>query len=315
MQVGPEIDLTVSKQSCPLCGADDFDVLATTDRHLLGLRTVGCTTCGLLQTNPRPDAAALKVFYEQHYRNVYQGVAKPDASYVANYRKDTRLRYTANYLLDALDLRDDSILLDYGCGEGSLFAALRASGFRGKLAGVEPNPEFARYAAALGNADVKAELSSFNRLDAVVLNHVLEHLVDPIGVLAEIRCRLVKGGLLYVDVPDADRYESVSDLHLAHVLHFTSRTLRTTLKAAGFDIVVCEPHDPPHHPHSLRALARPVVAVVSNGTEFCAHLEQSTWNHLRLLEARRWRWILSRRMASIRIIRKTYYAWRRLCGR
>lgn len=312
MPVTHAIGLTVSNQPCALCGTEDFDVLATTDRHLLGLRTVGCQHCGLLQTNPRPDASGLKIFYERHYRKLYQGIVEPDAAYVVQYRKDTRLRYTANYLIGALRLGDDSTLLDYGCGEGSLFAALRATGYQGKLAGVEPNPEFSRYAAALGQADVRPEISTFDRLNAVILNHALEHLVDPVNVLTDIRSRLVPSGLLYIDVPDADRYESVSDFHLAHILHFTARTLRATVEAAGFEIVVCEPHDPPHHPHSLRALARPIVAKVSAGTEYRVQLEQSTWQRVRRLESQRWRWIFSRRIASIRVLRKIYHALRRL---
>ncbi|KPF51159.1 hypothetical protein IP87_16520 [beta proteobacterium AAP121] len=291
-----ELGLQLGSRPCVLCGGDAFETLARQDRHLLGLQTVGCTRCGLMQTNPRPDAAGLSAFYAQHYRRLYQGVHDPSDAYVAAYRKDSRLRYTVEHLLRVLRLHDDSLLLDYGCGEGSLFAAFREAGYAGRLAGVEPNPEFARYAAKNGRADVQPEVRTFQALDAVVINHALEHLADPVAVLRDLATRLKPGGYLYLDVPDADRYTHVGDLHLAHILHFTLRTLPVLVRAAGYEVLSCERHDPPHHPLSLRLLARsgPVVAPACT-----ADGEAGTWQHLRDLDARSWRWVWSQRLAPL----------------
>jgi SAM-dependent methyltransferase len=311
MRVSADIDLVVALQPCPLCGGLDFEPLAQQDRHLLGLSTVGCRHCGLIQTNPRPDAAGLADFYALHYRRLYQGVGAPSEQYVAQYRKDVRLRYTVQHLARVLGLGEHSRLLDYGCGEGSLFAALRASGFRGQLAGVEPNAQFARYAADTSQADVRPTIDGFEQLDAVVVNHALEHLADPVGVLGDIRNRIKPGGWLYVDVPDADRYAHVGDLHLAHILHFSLRTLTATAQAAGFEVVSCEPHDPPHHPLSLRLLARPAADGAAPAPAYSPATEAPTWRRLRAMHARRWRWTLSRHLARVRPLRAAYAAWRR----
>lgn len=312
MRISADIDLPVSLQPCPLCAGLAFEPLARQDRHLLGLNTVGCRRCGLLQTNPRPDAAGLARFYAEHYRELYQGVRDPNMAYVARYHKDERLRYTVAHLASALSLDDRSLLLDYGCGEGSLFAALRANGYRGRLAGVEPNAQFARYAAQTNQADVQPTIEGFSQIDAVVVNHALEHLADPVGVLRDIRTRLKPGGWLYVDVPDADRYAHVGDLHLAHILHFSARTLPAVVQAAGFEVVRCEPHDPPHHPLSLRLLARSSPGAQPPPPASDAAAEASTWQRMRDMDARSWRWTLGRYAARIGPLRALVGAWRRL---
>ena len=255
MKIAKGIELATADHPCMLCGGQKFEKLASQDRHLLGLTTVGCSNCGLLQTNPRPTDAALQDFYAHHYRELYQGVDDPDGAYIARFHKDERLQYTSQFLLSRLGLNEHSRLLDYGCGEGSLFVALREAGYIGMLLGVEPNSRFARYAAEHGKADVKPSLESFAEIDGVLINHVLEHLTDPVGVLRQLRARLTVNGLLYIDVPDAERYNSTGDIHLAHIIHFTATTLQRTVSEAGFRVIHCERHEPPHHPLSLRLIA------------------------------------------------------------
>ena len=251
-------------------------------------------------------------FYAHHYRKLYQGVVDPSRQYITQYRKDERLRYTARHLLSALSIHEHSTVLDYGCGEGSLFAALRAAGFSGRLIGVEPNEKFARYAAEVGQAEVVSTLEGVEQIDAALVNHVLEHLADPVGVLADLGRRLKPDGRLYVDVPNADAYDHVGDLHLAHILHFTQRTLQALVARAGFDVIRCEAHEPPHHPRSLRLLARPRARPLPDRVNGHACDEAQTWQHLRRLEARSWRWTLIQHLSRVGPVRSVYRAMRKL---
>jgi 2-polyprenyl-3-methyl-5-hydroxy-6-metoxy-1,4-benzoquinol methylase len=311
MRVSPDIDFPVALQPCAFCGGLKFETLARQDRHLLRLRTVGCSQCGLVQTNPRPDAEGLSAFYMHHYRKLYQGVTDPSLVYVSQYRKDERLRYTVQHLQAKLDLHPGSTLLDYGCGEGSLFAALRNAGFRGRLVGVEPNARFARYAEQAGDAEVHTDATLLRGLDAVVINHVLEHLADPVGVLRDLGARLKPGGWLYLDVPDASRYTHVGDLHLAHILHFTQATLQAVVQHAGFVVVNCEAHDPPHHPRSVRLRAHPGQAGREPSTVCSASGEARTWQLLRQMDACSWRWTWSQRLARLGPVNTAYRTLRR----
>lgn len=247
---------------CPLCGQTSFETLACVDRYTMGISTVGCRACGLIQTNPRLTAEGLNDFYRWSYREFYQGVTQPSEVYVQANQKDVRLAQTVAFLRAAAVVEESGVVLDVGCSEGSLFSAMRKANFDGTLVGIEPNAEFRVYAASRYGATVyptEFELpDSFKHgVDLIVINHVLEHLIDPVASLRHLRRFVKPAGHVYVDVPDAERYASVNDLHLAHIYHFTTTSLGATLIAGEFDIVSIERHQPIGHPPSLRAIARP----------------------------------------------------------
>lgn len=303
------LNITSQVYTCPLCKGGEFEPLARHDRHLLGLVTVGCRGCGLIQTNPRPTPDSLDDFYVHHYRTFYQGVKEPDDAYIATHNKDVRLQYTTDFLSRELRLGPQSSLLDYGCGEGSLFVALRQSGFAGRLYGVEPNAEFGRFAAERGRAEVVAQPAQVGPVDAIVINHVLEHIHDPIALLRTLAGRLAAGGRLYIDVPDAEEYSTVGDLHIAHLYHFTERTLARLVQRAGLTVVRCEKHRPPHHPRSVRLVAEPAGHLAETASTI--ETERAAWSRLREVERGAWKWVLMKKAAGVPLARQAYRWLRR----
>lgn len=296
-----ELDFGV--RPCPLCGGMGFTHLASQDRNLLGIATVGCNRCGLVQTNPRPSAAGLNRFYRDHYRIFYQGATAPDQAYIASLNKDVRLAYTAGFFKDTIGLKRGEVVLDFGCGEGSLFAALRRAGFTGAFYGVELNASFGEYASRYGNARVSNSIRSREPVDLVVMNHVLEHLYDPIGTLRELGKLLKSSGHLYIDVPDAEEYDKIYDLHIAHIYHFTARTLRSLVERAGFVVSRIEKHRPPHHPHSVRLVA--TLGTLIGPDQFPAERQEAlAWSAVR--SAGRYRNTVRLRLRRINLLRKLY---------
>jgi SAM-dependent methyltransferase len=299
---------------CPICQGTRFATLAGNDRNLLGITSTGCMQCGLAQTNPRPSAAGLDRFYRDHYRIYYQGAVAPDARYIADLNKDVRLAATAAFFAGDLALAADAVVLDFGCGEGSLFAALRKAGFSGAFYGVEPNAKFGEFASAHGNAIVSNAIRSREPVDLVTVNHVLEHLADPIGTLRQLGDLLKPEGRVYIDVPDAERYTGIVDLHIAHIFHFSERTLSRLVQQAGLVVVRVEKHRPPHHPASVRLVARrpqpgealPPAVPTSPATEEVA------WNAIR--RSGRWRHALRLRLGRIGAARKVYHFAKGLVG-
>jgi tRNA(Met) C34 N-acetyltransferase TmcA len=75
----------------------------------------------------------------------------------------------------------------------------------------------------------------------------LEHLLEPVSVLASLRETLCDGGLIVVTVPSIHAWEPVEDLarslhteHLQlpiHLFHHSSKSLSDFLKAAGFEVL------------------------------------------------------------------------------
>ncbi len=137
-------------------------------------------------------------------------------------------------------------LLDAGAGRGRFVAAALASGY--DASGIEPSARGAGAAAALGlpvrrtgieSADVPA-----SSVDVVTLWHVLEHLDDPAGALAEIGRWLRPSGILLVGVPNLSSWQARAGgdrwYHLdppRHRVHFTEAGIGKLLRAQGFSVL------------------------------------------------------------------------------
>jgi len=136
-------------------------------------------------------------------------------------------------------------LLDVGCGNGRFLVLMRALGWEGS--GVEPDPRSAAIASDHG-LEVAPSLGEARRppggFDVVTMNHVVEHLDDPVAELREIRRLCAPGGLVGIATPNwAALTRRLLGRHWyaleppRHVVLFTARTLRATVEAAGFRVV------------------------------------------------------------------------------
>ena len=143
-------------------------------------------------------------------------------------------------------------VLDVGCSTGYLARELVAHGCR--VWGVEYDAEAAQEASEhlervvvgdLEQLDLVAELGR-EAFDVVVFGDVLEHLRDPLPVLAAARPLLARGGSVVVSVPNVGHgavrlallrgdwtYRSLGLLDETHLRFFTRPSLETLLKAAG----------------------------------------------------------------------------------
>ena len=247
--------------ACPLCGGGEFETLARSDRYGMGIVTAGCTRCGLALTNPRPTGAALDRFYRVQYRPLYGKVEAPSDEYIAQGDVGLRAKYAAEHLDGAGLLPSAGRVLDVGCAEGSILRAIAARRPGLDLVGIEPSPTFGAFAVRHAGCRVLPDVDAYERetrvpARLVIVNHVLEHVADPVAFLRRLGDLLAEDGAIYVDVPDASRYSSLIDLHLAHLHHFTPATLAEAGRRAGLAVVSVERHDPPRHPASVRAAFR-----------------------------------------------------------
>ena len=156
-------------------------------------------------------------------------------------------------------------LLDIGAHVGRFLDFARSRGW--KPEGVELNPRTAAYAAERTGIPVHRlnaqNLGSLGtRFDAVALIDVLEHIPQPIEMLAQVRAVMAQGGWLVLKVPSGPaqhfkettralvvpRYRATLADNLVHVNHFSPASLRLALTRAGFDTVsieVAAPEIPP----------------------------------------------------------------------
>lgn len=135
-------------------------------------------------------------------------------------------------------------LLDVGCGPGHLLAGVDAAW---QKHGVEVNAYAADLAAAVGAIHVGglanagyAEAS----FDVVLLYHVIEHVREPVALVADIFRLLKPGGHFIVGTPDFDcamarrygpRYRMLHDQ--THISLFSDDSLQRLLRDQGFQVL------------------------------------------------------------------------------
>jgi SAM-dependent methyltransferase len=71
----------------------------------------------------------------------------------------------------------------------------------------------------------------------VFLNHVLEHVADPVAFLGGVYARLRPGGIAYIETPHADH--RFKDDVFPHTLFFTVRALRQLASRLDLEVLEC----------------------------------------------------------------------------
>jgi SAM-dependent methyltransferase len=123
-------------------------------------------------------------------------------------------------------------LLDVGCGTGWLARHFeRYTGVDASPAAVE---EAVRHGRDVCLADVDDRLPFPDEsFDGVVLKDLLEHVADPVAVVAEARRVLRPGGRVFASSPDAQRW--VWDDY-THRRPFTRKAFRLLFRDGGFTV-------------------------------------------------------------------------------
>jgi 2-polyprenyl-3-methyl-5-hydroxy-6-metoxy-1,4-benzoquinol methylase len=164
--------------------------------------------------------------------------------------------YYANARVDLLTALPQPLgaVLDVGCGEGAAADLLHELG-ASRITGVEPHGDAARAASGRYDEVIAATVEdAFATLagpfDTILLYDVLEHLVDPAGVLEQLRSRAAPGARVQVSVPNARHLSLVWDLIVrgtfgysewghrdsTHLRWFTRRDIVALLEATGWAV-------------------------------------------------------------------------------
>ena len=219
---------------CNLCGGRDVAELSTRGRDIAHLRTVACKACGLAWTDPRPDPAEVKQYYEDEYRISYKGTYTPKMKHVLRAGRIALDRFSR--LRPYLQPGDK--VLDCGAGGGEFLYLLKTHGFA--VTGIEPNIGYGEFAADEYELDINIGFiqdMDFKPagFDAISIFHVLEHTEDPLAILKLLRSWLRPGGTLLVEVPNVENVAQTpsSRFHLAHLYSFNPYTLQKLGERAG----------------------------------------------------------------------------------
>lgn len=236
-------------RACPVCCSEPRRVLfrqqfgeLSEGSLLTHYDVVSCNTCGAAYADDIPEQAHFDRYYGEMSKYEYadnSGVQSP--SYLQNYRDIVDLL--------AAHAPPGASVLDVGCATGGLLAELQRRGYT-NLFGVDPSPSAARAVTRLHGVPARCltigQLGDMSeQFDAVLLTGVLEHLPDVDHSLQRVLDRVRPGGLLFLVVPDATRYDQHDGapfqfFSMEHVNYFGPQSLGLLLARHGGSCVFAE---------------------------------------------------------------------------
>ena len=151
-------------------------------------------------------------------------------------------------------------LLDVGSGLAVFPFRMRQAGFH--CTALDPDPRAAAHAREAAGVD--AIVGDFMLLpadglgcyDVITFNKVLEHVEDPVSMLAKAHAILKPDGFVYLEVPDvaaAAEGPGREEFFIEHHHVFSPASLAITAERAGFSTVVVERLREPSSKYTLRA--------------------------------------------------------------
>ena len=248
--------------TCSLCGSNRRGTLykGLTDRWFGSPGMWGfdiCRGCNLVLLSPSPTAEQLNRAYAGYF--THQVPSKAVGKSTNGGSKPwlvVRAKRAYRSAIRAVDLERSEMrsmytsdlapgrLLDIGCGNGLFLKRMSDVGWF--VQGVEPDPQSARLASETYGFEIctgTLQDAGFpsNQFDCITMSHVIEHLRDPLAVLAECRRILKPGGMLVITTPNhqclGHRLFGRRWLGLdppRHLLLFSRKNLELIAHKAGF---------------------------------------------------------------------------------
>jgi 2-polyprenyl-3-methyl-5-hydroxy-6-metoxy-1,4-benzoquinol methylase len=219
--------------ACPCCGG-------TRSRPALScgsLRWVSCRACGVVYQNPRPVFDDLRVRYDERYFTYELANEKAFHALMLMGLRDARFQELAD------PLPRPRRFLDVGCATGMMLETMKGEGW--ETVGVDVCRPSADYGRRVRGVDIfpgtlaEAALPT-GSVSVAHCSHLIEHLPDPRGFLAEVRRVLAPGGYAVLTTPNIDGFQArlfgsgwrsaIAD----HLVLFSTRTLTGLLERSGF---------------------------------------------------------------------------------
>jgi SAM-dependent methyltransferase len=194
-----------------------------------------CLMCNSAYLDPRPTRPTISLAYRSYY--THDGLGHEELSRVGG------------LLFATLSAKvGTNRLVDVGSGTGALVLRARQLGWDAQ--GVEPDDAAVRAARVRGAPTTHGSVDALEKdaYDAITMNHVIEHMHDPIDALRACRDGLRPGGSVWLATPNVrslgHRLFRTAWYGLdppRHLVIFSQRGLAAALDAAGFGHIEWRP--------------------------------------------------------------------------
>lgn len=246
--------------SCPLCDGDErrpaTSPIPDGECHNLvepwrsmRFQVVECADCGTLYQRIRPRNEDIGQFYSDDY-DCYQSFLQrgPIVRTLAQITARQQVKR-----IERLRPPDNNLFVDVGCGSGSWMELFSSIDAPWTMMGTEISADLIEHVKKLGfdgHVCDDSNIEQFFEPDSVGvvhMNHVIEHVSDPVDLLRKLRDMLVPGGIVVGQTPDAGCLERRlfgdywAQWHLPrHLVIFDKASLRKHAEAAGLEVVALD---------------------------------------------------------------------------
>lgn len=239
----------MTMQKCLACGG-----LMQVWFERFGFKYVHCTVCASAVTNPIPSERQIKAYYRAKFKT---------GNYLLLRQFADQYKRVYQQFVDVVELRlkeeGDKIsgkkILDVGCFTGEFLELMEAKGALGY--GTELQTDAVKIAQIkFPKRIIVADINTKNfpklKFDIVTCLGLIEHVTDPVALMASAHKILKPGGLLVIQTPDAG--SALAKLlgslwpplvPLEHIHVFSAEGLKLFLAASGFTDIRIEPHVKP----------------------------------------------------------------------
>lgn len=252
---------------CPVCGSGNFTRIPYPGRiprnERLAFENIAlCSECATGVAEPRVAQSDLDRFYAS---GAYWHLSGSNGDQVAHESSQSKLR--AGYCLPYLTAPAGLRVLDVGAGHGFIADWLESAA-RGKVQNydfIEPDDATAAGIARRPRAFAVKRLSSMVLAEAeapydlVFVNHVLEHVADPVEFMARLISFMKRDGVAYVETPHSD-YRYKDDV-FPHTLFFTERSFARLADRLGVRQLECSAFGA--WPGSRQGISQPAFRLLS----------------------------------------------------
>ena len=233
---------------CPVCGSADIkNIFSAKDFTVSGetFAIAECNSCSLRFTQDVPDAASISPYYKSEdyisHTNTSKGLIN---SLYKSVRKRTLKQ--KRRLIEKITALQKGSILDIGSGTGAFASEIEQAGWQ--VIGLEPDAD----ARTVGKQLYNIELEDINRFyqlqsgsyDAITMWHVLEHVHDLQGYVAQLKSLLKEKGKLFIAVPnytakDATIYKEQWAAYDVprHLYHFSPASMQVLMEKHGLKIL------------------------------------------------------------------------------
>jgi len=222
---------------CPLCKSENYTTIAEKDRYAIPLKTVICENCGLIRSYKQLNERSSRRFYQKYYRGIYESNPQEEINRRYHLAKKKKIPKYAT---------KDKIILELGCGGGWNLVPFHKKGYR--YFGFDFDKEFINYGKKKGLnlflGGIEEIIKKKVKCDYLLLDHVLEHVNNPIKFLKSLKPLLNEGAIIEIHVPSLNlifwgyaNYDLLGLLQSAHNYLFDEFTLKAIAISSGLKII------------------------------------------------------------------------------